>query len=80
MQRVLVEWTPLLFINDIIPEYVRDFRGCMRYTAIFAIEMKLSLFLPIMVQMYFMGLKRTILTVCVILITAGFAINYLLQV
>jgi hypothetical protein len=42
-------WTPLLFINDIIPEYVRDFKGCMRYTAIFAIEMKLSVFLPLLV-------------------------------
>lgn len=42
-------WTPLLFVNDIIPTYVKDFRGCMRYAAIYAIEVKLSFFLPIIV-------------------------------
>ena len=53
-------WTPLVFINEIVPFYTKDYRGCMRYTAPISIEMKLFLFLPITIKLYSMGLKKTV--------------------
>ena len=48
-------WTPLLFVNDLIPFFSKDLFGCMRWTAIFAIEMKLFLLLPPLVYLYHKG-------------------------
>ena len=68
-------WTPFLFVNDIIPYYVKDLRSCMRCTALFSIEMKLFLVLPFIVQLYHIGLKRTAVTICTTLIIFGFLLN-----
>ena len=48
-------WTPLVFMNDLIPFFEKDSFGCMRWTAIFAIEMKLFLPLPPIVFLYSHG-------------------------
>ena len=45
-------WTNMIFMNDLIPFFDKDIQGCMRWTALFAIEMKLFLLLPILAYIY----------------------------
>lgn len=47
----------------------------MRYTAIFSIEMKYFLVMPLIVQCYHIGLKRFAVSICVFLIFGGFCLN-----
>jgi hypothetical protein len=68
-------WTPLLFINDLVPYYVKDLRGCMRFTAIYAIELKYFLFTPWLVNLYNQGLKFTACSICLCCIIAGYIFN-----
>ena len=68
-------WTPLLFVNDIIPYYTKDLRGCMRYTAVFSIEMKYFLLMPLIVQFYHLGYKKTAVSLCSGLIVIGLCLN-----
>lgn len=68
-------WTPFLFVNDLVPFYVKDFRGCMRFTALVSIEMKLFVFLPFIVKIYQLGLKQTAITICLSFIFLGFLVN-----
>lgn len=42
----------MIFMNDLIPFFDKDIQGCMRWTALFAIEMKLFLLLPILAYIY----------------------------
>lgn len=68
-------WAPLVFMSDMMPWYVREWRGCMRWTAIHSIDMKLFILLPILVQMYHKGLKRLAIMICLILVLIGLGIN-----
>ena len=36
----------LLYVNDLVPFYVREFKGCLRWTFVFAIELKFFLRSP----------------------------------
>jgi len=65
-------------MNDVIPYYVKDFNNCMRYTAIYSIEMKLFLFLPILVLAYHKG-HKLLATLCSIsMIMMSFCLNIIL--
>lgn len=68
-------WTPLLFVNDLVPYFVKDLRGCMRFTAIYAIEFKYFLVTPLIVNLYTRGLKMTACSVCVFIIFTGYMVN-----
>ena len=48
-------WTPVLFMNDVIPFFAKDEVGCMRWTAFLSIEVKLFLALPVLVYMFHVG-------------------------
>ena len=70
-------WTPFLFVNDLVPYQTRELRGCMRYTAIFSIEMKYYLIMPLVIYFYHIGYKLTSVLLCSTLILAGFSMNWI---
>ena len=61
-------WTVLFFLNDIVPYYAKDLNGCMRFTAVYSIEFKLFLFLPIFILIYHKGYKKMVVSMCITLI------------
>jgi len=67
-------WTPLFFVNDLVPFFVKDLAGCMRWTAYFAMEMKLFLLLPIMVYFFHIGFELASALVCSVIATTGIII------
>jgi hypothetical protein len=64
-------WTVIFFMNDLIPFFAKDLIGCMRWTAIFSIEMKLFLMLPIITYLYYIGKERIAFAICCLLIIIG---------
>jgi hypothetical protein len=58
-------------MNDLIPFFAKDLIGCMRWTAIFSIEMKLFLMLPIITYLYYIGKERIAFAICCLLIIIG---------
>lgn len=60
-------WTVLFFMNDVVPYYVKDLKGCMRFTAVYSIEFKLFLFLPVLLLFYHKGYRRAVVVVCLLL-------------
>lgn len=71
-------WTVLTFTNDVIPYFVKDFRGCMRFASLIAIEMKFILVLPILVQLYHKGLKALAISICLLAVVVNFVVSGLL--
>lgn len=67
-------WSPLIFMNDIIPFYKKDMQGCMRWTAFFAIEMKLFLVLPIIAYLYHRKWYVTAIGFCLVLSSIGLVV------
>lgn len=68
-------WTPLLFVSDIVPFYVRDWKGCMRWTAMYSIDMKLFLILPPLVYIYKKGMKQGAIYITSGLVFTGLMCN-----
>lgn len=64
-------WTPLFFVNDLVPWFAKDLSGCMRWTAYFAIEMKLFLALPIAVYFFHIGHQFVTTVVCSCMVGIG---------
>lgn len=48
-------WTSLLYINDFVPVFSKDLVGCLRWTAVFAVEMQLFLFVPFIAYAFVKG-------------------------
>ena len=73
-------WTPLLFLNDLVPFFAKDMYGCMRWTCIFAIEFKLFLLLPGLVFIWFKGYKKQCIMLASAMIAIGmFSYGYVLK-
>lgn len=68
-------WTVIFFLNDVIPFYVKDLNSCMRFTAVYSIEMKLFLLLPVLTLLYHKGHKLIVIIVCILLISLCFLIT-----
>ena len=48
-------WTSIAYANDFIPYFAKDLVGCMRWTAVFAIEMQLFLMVPLIAYVFKKG-------------------------
>ena len=71
-------WTVIFFLNDLKPYYVKDLNGCMRFTAVYSIEFKLFLLLPILVFLYHKGYRSIIVAICITLIILCYVLTVLI--
>lgn len=58
-------------MNDLIPFFARDLTGCMRWTAVFSIEMKFFVGLPFIVYFYHRGNELIATSFCLLIIVVG---------
>ena len=61
-------WANMIFINDFFPFFDKDMNGCMRWTALFSIEMKLFLLSPLLAYFFNIGKHKLVYSLCLILI------------
>mmetsp|Transcript_39609 Transcript_39609/g.60612 ORF Transcript_39609/g.60612 Transcript_39609/m.60612 type:complete len:349 (+) Transcript_39609:2686-3732(+) len=69
-------WANFIYVNDVVPYWVKDFKGCLRVGAIFAIDMKLFVLVPFASLLYVNRNLKLLLWVLSLLIGTGLILHW----